>query len=220
MLSFRSFAVRNIPTRSLCNIKSSLELAVFNVALLREAFSEAIPLYGGLLHLVAVRVFAHSRSCVLWLPWLIPTFHLGPHPAPARLFLPYAFVRPLFFVRGSPGRVLRGQPFFGTRRQQLSYRVMLVQGFLVAVLFAATVGVDAFYVVGHLLRQQAVPRASTGFTVVSVSHLPRCGFLLVGPSWCQVRSTVSLWCHHLRPLYPSEAQLEGTMAPVSAERIV
>lgn len=67
------------------------------MALLREAFSEAIPLYGGLLHLVAVRVFAHSRSCVLWLPWLIPTFHLGPHPTPARLFLPCAFVGSFVF---------------------------------------------------------------------------------------------------------------------------
>jgi len=45
---------------------------------------------------------------------------------------------------------------------------MLGQGFLVGVLFAAGVGVDLFYVVGHLLRQQAVLGASTGFSLVSV----------------------------------------------------
>lgn len=78
------------------------------------------------------------------------------------------------FDRGVVGRVLRGQPFFGTRRQQLSYRVMLVQGFLVAVLFGVTVGVDLFYVMGHLLRQQAVPGASAGFTMVSVAVATCC----------------------------------------------
>lgn len=48
---------------------------------------------------------------------------------------------------------------------------MLVQGFLVAVLLGVTVGIDLFYTVGHLLRQQAVPGASTGFAFVSFSIL-------------------------------------------------
>lgn len=71
-------------------------------------------------------------------------------------------------ARAAAGRVLRGQPFFGTRRQQLSYRVMVMQGMLVAVLFGMSVGVDIFYLVGHLLRQQVVVGASTGFTLVSL----------------------------------------------------
>lgn len=98
--------------------------------------------------------------------------------------------------------MLRGQPFFGTRRQQLSYRVMLVQGFIVAVLFGATVGVDLFYVVGHLLRQQAVPGASTGFTVVSVFvaslclSVPRC---FVSILFCPF-FTLGLWySYRVRP---------------------
>ncbi|CAN0159806.1 unnamed protein product, partial [Ectocarpus fasciculatus] len=72
-------------------------------------------------------------------------------------------------VAVTSGRVLRGQPFFGTRRQQLSYRVMVMQGMLVAVLFGMSVGVDVFYLVGHLLRQQVVVGASNGFTLESMT---------------------------------------------------
>ncbi|CAM9615307.1 unnamed protein product, partial [Ectocarpus sp. 8 AP-2014] len=72
-------------------------------------------------------------------------------------------------VAVTSGRVLRGQPFFGTRRQQLSYRVMVMQGMLVAVLFGMSVGVDIFYLVEHLLRQQVVVGASTGFTLESMT---------------------------------------------------
>lgn len=52
-------------------------------------------------------------------------------------------------------------------------------------------------------------------------HSPTSLRVLVGRSFMvSGQSTVSLWCHHLRSLYPREAQLEGTMAPVSAERMV
>lgn len=100
---------------------------------------------------------------------------------------------PVLAVRSSTGRVLRGQPFFGTRRQQLSYRVMLVQGFLVAVLFGTTVAVDLFYVVGHLLRQEAVPGASTGFTMVNIFWRGECSSpILVSPlPTCKHVCTVS-----------------------------
>lgn len=129
------------------------------------------------------------------LAFLIPTFHLRRTPSPRDCLYPALLLVFLSFFLLTPGRVLRGQPFFGTRRQQLSYRVMLVQGFLVAVLFAATVGVDVFYVVGHLLRQQAVPGASTGFTVVSVFNACFCSLVL----FCVLPLLlVTLWNHGIR----------------------
>lgn len=152
------------------------------------------------------------------LAFLIPTFHLRRTPSPRDCLYPALLLVFLSFFLLTPGRVLRGQPFFGTRRQQLSYRVMLVQGFLVAVLFAATVGVDVFYVVRHLLRQQAVPGASTGFTVVSVFN----ACLLVGPFLCPTVAP----CHVVESRHPCRstwptcaAQLEGAMTSVSAERL-
>lgn len=65
------------------------------------------------------------------------------------------------------GRVLRGQPFMATRRQQLSYRVMVMQGFLVAFLLGLSVGLHLFWLARHLIRQQTVAGATSGFTLVS-----------------------------------------------------
>lgn len=69
----------------------------------------------------------------------------------------------------SVGRVLRGQPFMATRRQQLSYRVMLMQGFLVAVLLGLAVGMDLYFLVRHVVLQQTVEGANGGFSMVSTT---------------------------------------------------
>lgn len=53
-----------------------------------------------------------------------------------------------------------------TRRQQLSYRVMLMQAFLVAFLLGLASGKDLVVLGRHLWRQQTVTGAASGFTVV------------------------------------------------------
>lgn len=66
------------------------------------------------------------------------------------------------------GRVLRGQPFMATRRQQLTYRVMLMEGALVAILLGLELGVNVVIIVRGLLRQQTVAGATSGLTLVCV----------------------------------------------------
>ncbi|CAM9778960.1 unnamed protein product, partial [Laminaria digitata] len=55
-----------------------------------------------------------------------------------------------------------------TRRQQLSYRVMLMQAFLVAFLLGLASGKDLVVLGRHLWRQQTVTGAASGFTVESL----------------------------------------------------
>lgn len=69
-------------------------------------------------------------------------------------------------VTVSSGRVLRGQPFMATRRQQLSYRVIMMQAFFVAVLVALAIAMEVVPLARHLLRQQTVPGAASEFTKV------------------------------------------------------
>lgn len=53
-----------------------------------------------------------------------------------------------------------------TRRQQLSYRVMVMQGFLVASLLGLGMGIHLYLVVRHFIRQQTIAGAASGFTRV------------------------------------------------------
>ncbi|CAM9715678.1 unnamed protein product, partial [Hapterophycus canaliculatus] len=119
---------------------------------------------------VAVALLRHPYlphlDRVDWLAGRFKLSYAGMSMASGMLWLGWTLY--FFKVAVSSGRVLRGQPFFGTRRQQLSYRVMVMQGFVVAALFAATVGKDMFYLVEHLLRQQAVAGATTGFALESM----------------------------------------------------